>query len=93
MVSMQNQIEAIIDVHAQKARDSQYDRSVAISAIAAARAAVKEMLAGLPDEHLRDQVLARLLELKSAYHDPDGVYTNGKGVIGALIDDMIVETS
>ena len=36
--------------------------------------------------------LKELKELKLRYNDTDGKYTNGKGVVGALIEDLTVST-
>ena len=81
-------IFAIIDEHAEKARNSEYDRSVAITAISTAR----EVIAAVPltenDEDYAASVLSDLHGLMNRYRDPDGVYASGKGVLGALIDDI-----
>ncbi len=78
----------MLDAHAQKAAASEYDRSVCISAIAAARRAVREYLESTGPQVDADVLLQRLHELHANYHDPDGEYTSGKGVIGDFIADL-----
>jgi hypothetical protein len=38
-----------------------------------------------------ESVLKVLDELFNSYHDPEGQYTSGRGVIGALRDDMVAD--
>ena len=88
MPSLKTDIMAIIDMHARKAQASQYDRSVAIAAIAAARDAVQTVAADLAPTDYSSEVWQKLNTLMQTYHDPDGEYTSGKGVIGDLAFDI-----
>ena len=89
MNSLRDNILAIIDLHAKKACESEYDRAVGIYAIGTARDVVLAIPVEPPAALYRDRVLAKLQELMADYHDPDGVYTSGKGVIGSLIGDLM----
>ena len=88
MILTQQNILRVVDEHARKASESQYDRAVAIAAIAA----VRKLILAIPEqakaEAYRMEVLAKLDQLKKGYHDSDGQFTSGKGVIGAVIDDL-----
>ena len=90
MANHKQVVSALLEKHAQKARESEYDRSVAITAISTAR----EVIAAIPDDGTDKEfaaaLLSRLQDLAAHYHDPDGVYTSGKGVLGALVDDIHV---
>jgi len=90
MTNRQKIVCALIDKHAQKARESEYDRSVAITAIGASRKVILAVPSDLVGEAYSACLLSRLHSLKERYHDPDGQYTSGKGVIGALLDDLQV---
>jgi hypothetical protein len=93
MANQKEVVSALLEKHAQKARGSEYDRSVAITAISTAR----EVIAAVPDDGTDKEfaalLLSRLQDLAAHYHDPDGVYTSGKGVLGALVDDIQVALS
>ena len=39
-------------------------------------------------ENYKAEILTALILLQADYHDPDGEFTNGKGVLGSLIDDF-----
>ena len=93
MASHRDIVSSLIDKHAQKARESEYDRSVAIAAISTAREVVAAVPAGGDDEEYAASLLSRLHDLMAHYHDPDGVYTSGKGVLGALANDISVALS
>jgi len=83
-------IHALIERHAQKARESEYDRSVAIAAISASREIAMAVPSDLHGKCYAAKVLSELQTLRANYHDPDGEYTSGKGVIGALLSDLQV---
>jgi len=88
MTDQQTIVSQLIAEHAQKASLSQYDRAVAITAISAARQVVLAIPSNLPAEEYQARVLAELGQLMERYHDPDGEYTSGKGVIGSLVNDL-----
>lgn len=86
-----DRINANVEKHALAAQVSQYDRTVAITAIARARVVVDEVSANSGRGNFSVELLSALVELHSNYNDPDGVYTNGKGVLGSLIGDIEIE--
>lgn len=88
MTDQDSIISQLIEKHAQKASMSQYDRAVSITAISAARQVVLAIPSNLPSEEYQARVLAELGQLMERYHDLDGEYTSGKGVIGSLVDDL-----
>ena len=89
-----DRVMAIITDHATKAHASEYDRSVAISAIASARRTVEDLpLEPSGSENHGQTILDALNDLRAGYNDPDGKYTNGKGVLGSLIDDVYLMLS
>lgn len=90
MSDQQKIIYALIERHAQKARESEYDRSVAIAATSASREIAMAVPRDLEGKAYAARVLSELSQLMARYHDPDGEYTSGKGVIGALLDDLRV---
>ncbi len=87
-IDIKTRIQKILDGHALKAAASEYDRSVCITAVATARSTVSECLESSAPHVDTDLLLRRLLDLQANYHDPDGEYTSGKGVIGVLIADI-----
>jgi len=88
MTDQETIISQLIEKHAHKASMSQYDRAVSITAISAARQVVLAIPSNLPAEVYQARVLAELGQLMERYHDPDGQYTSGKGVIGSLVNDL-----
>ena len=80
----------MIDKHAQKARMSEYDRGVCVLAISTARDMILSIPSDVSTESFETRVKEELYKLRENYHDPDGEYTSGKGVIGALIDDIVI---
>ncbi len=88
MTHQQEIVRALINKHAQKASESEYDRSVAISAISASRDIIQAVPTDLNGEEYAACLLSELEKLLAGYHDPDGEYTSGKGVIGALLNDL-----
>ncbi len=80
----------VLEAHALAAQASQYDRRVAVTAISTARAHIEEILAEGSAEAYGNLVLAALASQLETYNDPDGVYTNGRGVIGSLLGDLAV---
>jgi len=77
----------LINKHAQKARESEYDRTVAISAISASREVIRVVPSDLNREEYAASLLAEIQMLLAGSHDPDGDFTSGKGVIEALLED------
>lgn len=86
-----DKINSHVEKHALAAQSSQYDRAVAITAVARARLVIEEVIANSSSEDFGVELLATLVELHSNYNDPDGIYTNGKGVMGSLIGDIEIE--
>lgn len=84
-------IMEIVDDHSHKAAESEYDRGVAIRAIAAAREEIDHIASEISDRKCKDKIVEALELLKLGYNDTDGQYTNGKGVIGSLIDDIRIK--
>jgi len=85
---MSKNILDLVELHAQKARCSQYDRDVCILAISAARDAILMIPTNISSASFRVLAQDVLSELHGRYYDPDGEYTSGKSVIGALLDDI-----
>ena len=85
---LRNLILATVAKHAVAAQASQYDRSVSITAVAAARSIVEEISPDNPSQDYGDRVLSALRSLHQTYNDPDGEYTNGRGVVGSLLGDV-----
>lgn len=86
-----DRINANVEKHALTAQASQYDCTVAITAIARARDVIEEIGANSDHSNLATELHSALVELHANYNDPDGVYTNGKGVLGSLIGDIEIE--
>ena len=88
MTDQKTIISQLIEKHPHKANMSQYDRAVAITAISATRQVVLAVPSNLPAEEYQAHVLVELRQLMERYHDPDGEYTSGKGLIGSLVNDL-----
>lgn len=86
-----DRINASVEKHALAAQVSQYDRTVTITAIASARHVIEEVIANSANGNFGVELLSALVELNANYNDPDGIYTNGKGVLGSLIGDIEME--
>ncbi len=87
-MNIKNWAKSIIEKHAKAAQCSQYDRKVAVTAISNARIVIDKVIAKPDVENYKAEIVAALIVLQSEYHDPDGEFTNGKGVLGSLIDDF-----
>ncbi len=85
---MHDNICLLLNRHALAAEESEYDRNVAVTAISSARIKVETILIEGTATHYGQQVLGLLKELHQFYNDPDGVYTNGRGVLGSLLTDI-----
>lgn len=86
--SEKHALAAILQRRAQQAAQSDYDRSVLISAVAAAR----EVIVAVPEAdqahvYLR-QVQAALSALFDTYNDTSGAFTNGRAAIGDIRLDV-----
>ena len=90
MSNMDNReaVNQIINQHALKAQQSAYDRDTCVLAILKAREALMTIPDDLDEQTFAKQVLQILDELFNRYHDSTGQYTSGRGVIGALRDDI-----
>ena len=86
-----DRIKSNIEKHALAAQSSEYDRTVAITAIACARQVIDDVISDPSRGNFSAELLAQLDFLHSNYNDPDGIYTNGKGVLGSLIADIEIE--
>ena len=79
---LSKEIETIFAERGLAAARSEYDRSVCVEAVRAARLVFESVpVVGDGPDYVRS-VLAALAPLYETYHDPDGVYTSGRGVIG-----------
>ena len=85
---LKNQIVAAIEKHAVAAQVSEYDRTVSITAVAAARSVVGSIIPDNPVQIYAEQISSALKSLLQTYNDSDGEYTNGRGVIGSLLGDV-----
>lgn len=87
-------VMTVVDMHSERARKSQYDIGVAINAVACARQTVLELpVESIEEDDYGQSVIAALTTLRHGYNDTDGQYTNGKGVLGSLIDDLYLAFS
>ncbi len=86
--SARTAISEVIDRHAIKAQNSAYDRDVCILAVGAARDAVSALPDSLSGDAYLDRAFETLADLAETYHDGDGTYTCGRGVIIAVMDDI-----
>lgn len=87
---LKTQISAAIAKHAVAAQQSQYDRTVCITAVAKARSVVEGVSTDNQLQDYGEEVLSALNSLLQTYNDTDGQYTNGRGVIGSLLGDITV---
>ena len=85
---LKKQIFAAVEKHAIIAQVSGYDRTVSITAVAAARSVVESIIPDNPVQIYAEQISSALKSLLQTYNDPDGIYTNGRGVIGSLLGDV-----
>ena len=85
---LRDQILAAVAQHAVAAQESQYDRTVCITAVGAARSTVEAIAPDCASQDFGSRVLCALNSLHQTYNDTDGEYTNGRGVIGSLIADI-----
>jgi hypothetical protein len=81
-------VEDILNAHSLKAQQSAYDRDTCVLAILSAREALMRIPKQLDEGLYLEAVLQKLDELHQRYHDSDGEFTSGRGVIGALRDDI-----
>lgn len=85
-----DKVESVLNAHSMKAQQSGYDRDTCVLAVLSARETLMQIPESLSGEAYTQAVLQSLDELFNRYHDPDGEFTSGRGVIGALRDDIRV---
>lgn len=88
ITALKRAIETIFAERTQKASQSEYDRSVLLGAVAAARDAVENVAWTDAADAYKEDLLETLSELRASYNDPDGQYTNGKAMIGDIYTDF-----
>jgi len=81
-------LQEIINNHAIKAQNSSYDRDTCILAILKSREALMTIPNSVKDDDMPSHAIPKLQRLFEHYNDLEGEYTSGRGVIGALIDDI-----
>lgn len=86
-MSQRDTVETVLNTHSLKAQNS-YDRDTCLLAVLSAREAMMRIPDALHEDAYTQAVLASLDDLFNRFHDPDGEFTSGRGVIGALRDDM-----
>ena len=93
--SVKQALDAILQRRAEQAGQSDYDRSVQIFAVVAAREVVEAVPEGASARDYLGQVQQALTRLFDIYNDRSGTYTNGRAAIGdirldvaRLIDDL-----
>ncbi len=85
---MHADIRSIMHKRGVAASQSQYDKSVCISAVGAASATYERVpVTGTAAEY-GQAVVAVLNELYNTYHDPEGEYTSGRAPIGDVYYDV-----
>jgi hypothetical protein len=84
MQDLQNQVDALVKQHQQKAEQSAYDRNVAIVAIGYASQLLESFPYSGKDSEDLPALVASLEQLRTSYNDKSGEYTSGKGEIGSL---------
>ena len=85
---MREAISKILETRSLKAAQSEYDRSVCIRAVAAARDAFESVPVKGSATDYGQAIVAILGELQETYNDPDGEYTSGKAPIGDVCNDV-----
>ncbi|MGI9413779.1 MAG: hypothetical protein ACR2PM_08920 [Hyphomicrobiales bacterium] len=85
---LRDAILSLVNARSAQAQASQYDWKVAVAAIGAARDVVQSVPVDLEPRDYAGEVVERLRSLVLTYHDPDGDYTSGKGVIGDVCFDV-----
>jgi hypothetical protein len=85
---MRQEILRVVKSHAISAQASQYDRRVAVTAIGAVRSSVENIPVEGSAQSYGRKILAAVTSLLEGYNDPEGEYTNGRGIIGSLLGDL-----
>jgi len=70
------------------AQTSRYGRTVAITATTCVRCMIDDIYTISGSGDFCGDRLSTLNELHAKHSDPDGIHTNGKGVLGSLIGDI-----
>ena len=86
---MQETLFEVLKKHALKAQGSEYDRSVCILAISKARELILSIPTTMEPEDYRSEIITQVSNFQQNYHDSDGQYTSGKGVLGDLLGDIL----
>lgn len=81
-------IEAAFKKSAASAYTSEYDRDVCIKAVIASKNCINNVLVKDPWSDYLLSVITALENLQANYNDPDGEYTNGKAIIGTIIQEI-----
>lgn len=81
-------LDAILERRGRQAAESDYDRGVWISAVAAARDAVEAIPVADHAQAYLGAVEDALDRLFNSYNDTSGDYTNGKAAIGDIRLDV-----
>ena len=85
---LHQKITSVFARRSAAAAQSQYDRSVCIRAVGAAREVFEGVsIEGSATEYCQT-VLAALGPLLENYNDPDGEFTSGRGVLGDIYSDI-----
>ncbi len=90
--------DAITEIFAERSKlaaQSEYDKSVCIRAVAAARDRFLTVAVTGDAIKYGQSVLQTLTTLRKTYNDSDGKYTSGKGSIGDVLLDVtaLIENS
>ena len=81
-------LQKIMEEQAVKAARSEYDISVCITAVSAARSTFEGVeVKGSAPEYVAN-VYAAISDLQNGYNDSDGQYTNGRAPIGDVLGQV-----
>lgn len=81
----------LLNVHSQKAAQSEYDRAVCVAAVSRARDEIQSIPDTVLAANFRAEVRKRMGALIDGYHDSDGDYTSGRSVLVPILDDLYAE--
>lgn len=87
-MQQREKVEELLNFHSAKAQNSGYDRDTCVLAVLTTREAMMRIPEALEGDAYTQAVFETLDDLFNRYHDPDGEFTSGRGVIGALRDDI-----
>ena len=87
--NLRDRIDTILDRRAKNAAKSEYDRSVFINAVSAARQTILSVPeCDRPEQYLID-IKNALNTLFETYNDTSGEFTNGRAAIGDIRMDIV----